>query len=488
MKLIFNPTYILKQDDGRVLLLSREFFRENKGGDREYMGFIHPIHAMILSFFDGRHPYPVQAAAKYLGVAESFVQNFVDPVIENEERLGFKFKNVQFILPRRLFIYAGEDRDITYEPEEFMFDQLDLREKRHMTPTDITMMVTTRCATDCIYCYADRRQLMDCQIPIDRFEALVKEARKYRARTFSVIGGEFFLCKQWKEMLSILLDAGFSPFLSTKVPISDKHIEELVALGANELQVSLDTLFIDNLTYMLRVKPAYLEQITRTIRSLNAHGIKIIIHTIVNQTNQSIEDMLSVYEFIKPLENVITWRMDLVGPSLYLDRNTYEKLVPGDDARTALCRYWDQHTSNVEDHFEIKYNNLRLSPPEEKPNREKFLGRAMCTGNYSQLFILPDGNVTMCEELYWNAPFIIGNVLQDDLGTIWNSEKANGLFLFPQSKIPADSACSKCKDYAICRIPKQVCYKEIMKAYGTDKWYYPDTNCPKAPKHLYTVL
>ena len=29
----------------------------------------------------------------------------------------------------------------------------------------------------------------------------------------------------------------------------------------------------------------------------------------------------------------------------------------------------------------------------------------------------------------------------------------------------------------------EVCYREIVRKYGTDKWYYPDVNCPFAQQH-----
>lgn len=37
-----------------------------------------------------------------------------------------------------------------------------------------------------------------------------------------------------------------------------------------------------------------------------------------------------------------------------------------------------------------------------------------------------------------------------------------------------------CKDYEACRIPKQVCYRDIVRKYGTKHWDYPDVNCPKS--------
>lgn len=50
-------------------------------------------------------------------------------------------------------------------------------------------------------------------------------------------------------------------------------------------------------------------------------------------------------------------------------------------------------------------------------------------------------------------------------------------------EFPSDSLCHSCKQFEACRSIRQVCYREIVRKYGTDKWYYPDVNCPFAQQH-----
>ena len=52
MKLILNPEYMLKPEKGKALLLTTDPFRAKNNEKLESV--IHPIHAMILSFFDGK--------------------------------------------------------------------------------------------------------------------------------------------------------------------------------------------------------------------------------------------------------------------------------------------------------------------------------------------------------------------------------------------------------------------------------------------------
>lgn len=40
---------------------------------------------------------------------------------------------------------------------------------------------------------------------------------------------------------------------------------------------------------------------------------------------------------------------------------------------------------------------------------------AVCSALNSHLFILPDGKVTICEQLYWNPRFIIGDAKKSGL-------------------------------------------------------------------------
>ena len=112
-------------------------------------------------------------------------------------------------------------------------------------------------------------------------------------------------------------------------------------------------------------------------------------------------------------------------------------------------------------------------------NKRKFFSRSYCSGLFSSLFILPNGKVTMCEELYWYPKFIVGNILEQPLNDIWNSEAVLNLYYLNQSKISDESPCKTCKDYETYRIPKQVCYRDIVRKHVTKHWDYPDVNCPK---------
>ena len=118
--------------------------------------------------------------------------------------------------------------------------------------------------------------------------------------------------------------------------------------------------------------------------------------------------------------------------------------------------------------------------PDPNVRAEAFAKRAFCTANTRNLVILPDGKVTVCEELYDYPEFIIGDLKKQTIRELWTSQKALSLFQQVQSTFPDDSACKNCEDFVECRQGKGVCYKNILKAYGIANWQYPDPGCPRA--------
>lgn len=499
MPLTFNPAYVLKRDRGAVFILPKEnLLVDSKDVDNDSGFFIkvHSIQAAILAFFDGRPERDAVAdAASFLNISTEYITNFIQKITENKERVGMVHKTVLVIFPKRCLIFTERIRTQNYDPGTFDFGEPQLKLSRHLTPTDITFMVTTRCATDCLYCYADRRNLIDSKIPFARYQALIDEARELEVRAIDVIGGEFFLYKQWREMLRSLKAVGYFPYISTKVPLEEKEIADLAEIGIKGLQVSLDSLVPDHLAGLLSVKPKYAGKIKETFRLLDKYGIKTFVHTIMTSRNDSVEDMRSVYEFLKTLGNIDYWRLDKASLSLYKNYKTnFPELRSRNENTDRIMDYFRQVRYTDAPYFDIRDDSLTTEVPETDPVKiaeiksKIFSDRSLCTANVSGMFILPDGQVTICEELYWTPRFIIGNVLRQGLDEIWNSEKALNLHNIRQEDFPTESACRSCQQFEECRRGLGVCYRDTIKAYGEENWMYADRNCPKSVKEFHEIM
>lgn len=479
MNCIFNPAYILKPDNGRTLVMSKYVGRDNMNYVNEtFSSFIHPIYAKILCFFDGReYAICIKEAADYLHTSFNKIKEFSDKIINNGNFTEFNIKLGSSLFPPFTLIsrdFFKQERN--YNPENYDYSSIDLRVKRHSTPSEITLMLNNICKTNCVYCYEDKSKVRNCLIPLSKIKELISEAKQLNVRTFDVIGGEFFLYKYWKEVLEELHKNNFHPYLSTKLPLDENFINTLVEMKIKDIQISLDSLDASHLSHLLNVNLNYCEKMKRTLYLLNKHGIPVKLHTVLARVNGTIIDMKGIFDYIKNMDNIIEWKIVKADYTLYT-KDYYSKVEISDDKLFEINQFIE--SIKPESKLKIDFNLPVENEIDKKAKESKFFNRPFCSGLYSSLYILPTGDVTICEQTYWHPKFIVGNVLSQSLQEIWNSEKAKSIYCIKQNEIPKDSLCHHCKDFAKCRTIKQVCYRDIIKKYGKDKWYYPDVNCPK---------
>ena len=442
--IILNPDYVLKPDEGRALVMASLVGRNKlKGIEDSFTNVIHPIYAMILSFIDGReYNECINEAAEVLDVTKDLIEVFIQKLIDNPEKVYLKSKDKLSAFPNNI------------------------------------------CATNCIYCYQDKRKIAKCTIPLKRIFELIHEARRLNVNTFDVIGGEFFLYKYWREVLCELRKYDYNPYLSTKIPLTEDDIKYLSQIGICDLQVSIDSLIEEHLISSLGVASGYVDRMVHSLRLLEQYNIPVMVHSVLTKYNAGTEDMRSIFNVIKNLSNLIDWHIVKGDESLY-PKDDYRNIEIEPDDLNRIIDYLEILKSEETVKIHIPERPIVISQGHSEINQQhvaQFFQRSFCSGLFSSLYILPDGNVTMCEQLYWNKDFIVGNIIKDTLAEVWNSEKAKSIFFIKQEDIPSDSLCHSCGQFEACRSTRQVCYREIIRKYGTDKWYYPDVNCPFAKR------
>ncbi len=480
---------MLKADHGRVFLLTKDMLRAKE--DERIETVIHPVHAMVLSFFDGTlgRTEATDKAAEYLSVSRDTVENFVDSVTENRKQVYVKWEDRHIVFPPYTIIYTDSANDRRYDPEAFAYEKADIRMGRHHTVNDITLMLTTECRTDCIYCYAAKGGRGK-DLGEEKILNLIDEAKALGVRSFDIIGGDVFAYRHgWRNIVRKLYDAGFDPYLSTKVALTEDDIKYLKDAGMKDIQISLDTLVRENLCRIVRRSENYFEDIKATLAALNRHGIKINIHTIVCSVNSSIEDMDSIYDCIKELENVEIWRIDAASYSLPKGMEGFRSYKPEKETLVRLHKAISERRYDIAPIYSGLVNTDKALEKREIKSAAFFKDRILCSALYSHLFILPDGQVTICEQLYWNPRFIVGDVRRQSLAEIWNSPRSMELYNLSRADVSAESACKKCRYFTECRHEMGgVCWKYVVAAYGDEHWDFPDPSCPWAPEPLHDVF
>ncbi len=484
---ILNPAYGLRADKKRVIIFQKSIDPITDKETTDILTFIHPIYAIILSLFNARDKLyeVIERLSKLLRMDKPVIYNLISPLLENEGELVFDYDNQHFHLPKKLLIKNKDNlvmEDIDVRQFFIPKKDLDFDSWRLYYPIDILLMINSLCLTDCIYCYADVRKKMDCQIPIGRFRELIIEARTLGIRSFDLTGGEIFLYSHWEEFLKELVLNNFKPYISTKVPIDLGIINKLKDIGINNIQISIDSLVKEELVKILGVKEDYCEKIIETLKNLDENGFEIYTNTQMTNINEnSIEKLVN---YLSGLKNIKRINVGAAGFSLY-NKVEYTKFSATLESVKRTENFMNNLKEKLGDHINISFSGY-LSADKylslEERNEKKFNERARCSGNFYAIIILPDGRVTICEELYYHPAFILGDLKTQSIEEVWNSERALELYRLSKESIKDESVCKACDEFDSCHQFKGVCWKEILYAYGYDNWDYPDPKCPKAPK------
>lgn len=303
-------------------------------------------------------------------------------------------------------------------------------------------------------------------------------------RSFDITGGELFLYKHWEELLARLLDNGFNPYISTKCPIEPKTIKRLKELGIKRIQVSIDSIIKDELMKILNVNEDYSDRLIATIKNLDENGFEIYTNTQLTSINT--DHVGTLIDFLLNSENIKRINIGAAGFSLYKDENNFRRYQATLEDIKRIESYVNELKEKYQDKVSINFSGYvekaKILNADKEEKKKNFQERSSCSGNFYALFILPDGKVTICEELYWHPAFIIGDLKKQSIMETWNSTRALELYNISKDMVKEESSCKTCDEFDQCHKYKGVCWKEILYAYGYENWDYPDPKCPRAQK------
>jgi len=479
---IFNHDYVLRHDQKRTYIIQRH---GNNDEIRDWARLIHPVQAMILSFFSTPKPYSevTKEIATFLDIAVEKATELITPFLENKEDVYTEYEGHKFDLPKNILIESSKNKSpvIKYSPEEFLYEETDFVSKRfYEAPLNITFMPSNSCVTDCIYCYADKDTQSGSILSIERLKELIDEAKELKIMRFSLVGGEIFTFPKWLELLTyIKKNHFFVERLSLKYPLKEEDIANLKEIGIDKVQVSLDTLIPENLEQIVRVTPKYLEEIKKTIEYFCKYGFDVTITSILVPLNCNMENMLSIYNFIKDLKGITGWSLRPAFPSIYKPASA--EFIPSKKQIEDLFEAMEDIKKEKKVYVDYDKTFLERGYVEAEGGSTNFKG-AECSSNRSHIFVLPDGKVTICEQLYWKPHFIVGDLTHQSIKEVWNSERAMWFYNLEEEQLNEGNPCKTCGIFKECYRNMNRCWAEVVKAYGDECWDYPDPRCKLAPE------
>lgn len=481
-----NPNYVLRKDCGVGTLCEGDKVFETIPHHKNFLSHIHLFTARLFSCFDGKRTLKeaVELAADLLDIPFELCLKQTLLYINNKDVISNKIGNAWQAIPENMLVPI-EDKVAykSYDPGVFYAEKYDFTPPNRLpTPLSINILLTMKCMTDCIYCYANRSIRNHPAFDLQSIINLIRTAKRSGVVKVDINGGDVLSYPHWFEVVEALLENGYTPLISTKIPIGKKEIDKLISLGISRIQISLDTINPSVCSSLLRVQgEQYVNRVKNTLQLIDKTDIEVQINSVITCKNSDIDNMNSLVDFLARHSCVKQITFTPAGYSIY--NRPYSAFAPSDKHVKALTKELDEVVR-----FKYPWIKFSISSGEIHPHmhrsEERFSNRTFCTANTRNAVILPDGRMTICEELYENPTFIIGDLKQESLLEAWNSEKALELFYYKQERISQNSPCSHCHNYTECHTEKGVCWKSIIMAYGEENCFFPDPLCPKAPNPL----
>lgn len=455
---------------------------------RDWIGYIHPHQAMILSVFTTLRPVDetIQALSHHLKVTTAKMYDLIKDFMGNRTPIYTTWQGAKVGFPKNVLINPrGMDNPPVYDfaSEDLKCSSVNLTpDRNHRAPHSALWMLTNKCVTKCKYCYADRNTSYT-PLSTQRILEIIDEFASLKMGYVDIIGGEIFLRKDWDLILKKLVDNRMSPtYISTKLPVTESIIDRLNKTGFKKtVQISLDSLNDSTLRKIIGTTTGYVDSIKKGISLLEKYNYPIQIDTILTSENTSIEEIDALYHYVKGIRNLTYWEIRVPEYSLYTP-DTFSEIKA---TRSRLLSIQDYVKNSIRPDAEIKiiFSSEAFDAKfrHEGPGRDCFNGGS-CGILQNRLFILPDGKVSICEQMYWHKDFIIGDLKTSSLEEIWNSERALKLFNASKSLFREDSPCRKCPHFEECNAKKRRCVVKVIKAYGAENWDFPDPRCKFAPK------
>lgn len=486
-KFVLNRAYRLKNDKRRIMICNNysqyyDPYITDDSISKDLMQPLHPYLAYIISLFDGKKNVDdiYECLNQLLDVPILQFYKIIHRLTENNEIVSFSIPNIGTThLPKRLLteVRGGYERlDLHISEKEIveMTENIDLASKRLYHPDGMMLMVDNHCFTNCVYCYEDKLHKIEHYIKFERVKEIIEEASSIGMSTIDAMGGDIFMYQYWEQLIECLIKNQYKPYLSTKVPITSTIVSKLNKIGINRIQLSLDSIIPSELSKMLLVKDTYFDLVKRGIEILNEAGIEIIIRAVITCHNDSTTSIEKLVNFASSYKMVS--KIDLI-PAAYSQFTPYNY-----NSTLSKINTIAQNIPIWKERYQKNINISNWLPEYESTEKQKrFNERGECIANKSSLFMLPDGKVTICEQLYWHPFFIIGDLTNQSIMEVWNSKKAHELWNFSQRDIRPQSPCKTCRTFDNCRHGLGICWRDVVAYYGTDNYDYPPTLCPKAP-------
>lgn len=271
--------------------------------------------------------------------------------------------------------------------------------------------ITLACCFSCKYCGSSGGKARENELTTEEALSVADQLKELGCRRVSMIGGEVFMRKDWKQIVRRLTDQGVRVNIITNgFLFRDELIKDLKEANIESISVSLDGPKEVHDKY--RQEGSY-DRAVKAIETLLSAGIPVSVISTLNSENvNTLEEMYSLLRRY----TIYAWQLQACSPMGNAANN-------GIDYRFDMQEVIDFVTSHM---YEAPFamgvaDNIGYFTEAEGSIRGNLSGKAYfrgCSAGLTSIGIDSIGNVRGCESMY-DEHFNEGNIRKESLRTIW---------------------------------------------------------------------
>lgn len=317
------------------------------------------------------------------------------------------------------------------------------------SPKLVTIKPTLKCVANCLHC-SPRSKTFDNNrlITLNEYKKLFEELKAMGVENICVSGGEPLLYEKIVDLVALITKSGMKPSINTNGwLLTPEKLKKLLEVGLLTLNVSIDSPIAEKHDGLRNLNGLF----NRTIFQLKQCSYLDIpfllnIRMVLSKFNyNNIEEMLELIEFL----NADALSIDMIEA----DSDNKFFLLNSDEIKEFKEIYVPKiiekiykmnikkdlkefNVRQINDLFNTKFNSYNnfengIYWPDDKI-------KSKCDIPSTFMIIEGDGSVLPCNAVEYNRDKIVGNIFDDSIEEIWESEKWNN---FRDNKM---DFCRKC--------------------------------------------
>ena len=301
--------------------------------------------------------------------------------------------------------------------------------------------ITLACSFSCKYCGSKGGRAREGELTTEEALSVAEQLAELGCRRVSLIGGEVFMRRDWKEIAGRMSALGIRVNIITNgFLFAEKVIADLKDVNVESVSVSLDGPKAVHDRY--RQEGSY-DRAIRAISVLHGAGIPVSVISTLNAENAPL--LPELYETLRG-SGIFAWQLQACSP---MGNAALSGIDYAFDVKEVI-RFVAENAASAPFALGIA-DNIGYFTPEEGMLRGNLSGQAVyrgCSAGLDAVGIDSVGNVRGCESMY-DERFNEGNLREKSLREIWEDPDA---FAYNRKFTPEllSGACASCEAGPFC--------------------------------------